>query len=78
MNDALIDPSAIEQVSEAIASPSEIEQAVSLVENPAPEICTVDPTVAEAGLRVMDNVPPLTVKVSDPESSSGLPVAVTE
>ena len=77
MNEPVKDPSAIEQVSEAIELASDIEQAESLVENPAPDTCTVDPTDAEAGLREMVSVLLLTMKVAETESSAGLPEAMT-
>ena len=75
-NEAPTAPSVIEHVSEAIEPPPLTEQLVSLVEKPEPVICTVEPAEVEVGVRVMDNVPPFTVNVSEPESPVELPVAV--
>jgi hypothetical protein len=48
---------------------------VSLREKPDPDTVTFDPTCAEVGLNEIDA--PLTAKLAEAESSSGLPVTVT-
>jgi len=78
MNEPVIDPSIIEQVSEPIEPLPDNEHVESLDEKPDPETCTVLPTGAETGSNVIVRPPLLvTVKVADVESPSGLPVAVT-
>ena len=50
---------------------------MSLVEKPEPETSTVVPAAADEVLSVMvGDVPPVTVRVWDAESSPGLPIAV--
>ncbi len=77
VNEAVIDPSIIEQVSESIEPPPDNEHVESLDEKPDPTICTVLPAEAEMGLNVTVMTPLVTVKVADVESSAGPPVAVT-
>ena len=77
-NEAVIDPSIIEQVSDSMGPPSDKEHVESPDEKPAPETCTVLPTEAEAGFNVIVRPVRVTVKVADTESPSGLAVAVTE
>jgi hypothetical protein len=77
MNEAVINPSVIEQVSDSIEPPSDNEHVESLDEKPDPVTCTVLPTEAETGFNVTVRAPLVIVKVADPESPAGLPVAVT-
>jgi hypothetical protein len=77
MNEAVIDPSIMEQVSDSIEPPSDSEHVESLDENPDPETCTVVPAEAETGFNVIVSPLLVTVKVADSESAAGLPVAVT-
>jgi hypothetical protein len=77
MNEAVIDPSIIEQVSDSREPPSDNEHVESLDEKPPPETCTVLPTEAETGFNVIVRPLLVTVKVADSESPAGLPLAVT-
>jgi len=77
MNEAVIDPSIIEQVSDAIEPPSDNEHVESLDEKPDPLTCTVLPTEAETGFKVIVRPLLVTVKAADAESPSGPPAAVT-
>jgi hypothetical protein len=75
VNDAYKVPSEIEQLKILTGLPDS-EQLVSAVEKPDPSTSTDAPTGAEVELSVIDGGAPLTVKLAEAESPSGLPVAV--